>query len=245
YMRTHPLTRSRMATIRSAIDRSKYADQPLDPEFERQHKRMVAKLYAFLKPQVATLQRYPESDNSVEARYARTIAYYRRGQFDKALPLVDGLLETHRDDPYFWQIKGDMLLSKTDIDGAVTAYRNALEVLPHATEILIAMAHAMTQRQSPEYAEEAQGALKLALTIEPGNVGAWDILARSYAYADQPGMSAYAAAEKAILLGQLPDVARYTAEAEEHIEKDTPTWFRLQDLKLAAKNYADEKQKRR
>ena len=245
YMRTHPLTRDRMATIRAAISRSPYSQVPPNPEFEREHRRMVAKLFAFLKPQITTLQRYPESDTSIEARYARSIAYYRRGQFDKSLPLVDSLVEDKPDDPYFWQIKGDMLLSKSDIDGAVASYRKALEFLPDAPEILIAMAHAMTQRQTPAYAEEAQAALKRALTIDPESPGAWDMLARSYAYDDNPGMSAYAAAERSILLGQLGEVARYTAEAEKHVGKDTPTWYRLQDIRVAAKNYMEDMKKRK
>ncbi len=245
YVRTHPLTRSRMATIRDALDRSEYSSKQSDPEFEREHRRLVAKLYAFLKPQSATLQRYPETDNSVEARYARSIAYYRRGQFDKSLPIVNDLLADLPEDPYFWQIKGDMLLSKSDIDGAVDAYRHSLRHLPDAPEILIAMAHAMTQRQSSEYAKEAQAALNKALTIDRENAGAWDILARSYAYDDNPGMSAYAAAEKALLLGQFGQVARYTDEAEKFVEKDSPTWYRIQDIKIAARHYADERKDRR
>ncbi len=245
YMRTHPLTRDRMATIRAAITRSLYSDALPNPEFEREHRRMVAKLFAFLKPQIATLQKYPESDTSIDARYARSIAYYRRGQFDKSLPLVDSLIKDEPNDPYFWQIKGDMLLSKSDIDGAVASYRKALEFLPDAPEILIAMAHAMTQRQSTAYAEEAQAALRHALTIDPESPGAWDMLARSYAYSGNPGMSAYAAAERAILIGQLSEVARYTAEAEKYIEDDTPTWYRLQDIKIAAKNYSKDTKKRK
>ena len=240
YMRTHPLTRDRMATIRAALERSQYSAVLPSSDFERQHRRMIAKLFAFLKPQISTLQRYPESDSSIEGRYARSIAYYRRGQFDKSLPLVESLINDEPNDPYFWQIKGDMLLSKSDIDGAVIAYRNALRFLPDAPEILVAMAHAMTQRQSSEYANEAQAALRRALTIDPENPGAWDMLARSYAYDDNPGMSAYASAERAILIGQFANVKRFTAEAEKYIEEDTPTWFRLQDIKIAAENYRQD-----
>ena len=244
YVRTHPLTRNRMSTIQAALERSAYTNAPPRPDYERQHRRLVAKLFAFLKPQVSTLQKYPESDTSIEARYARSIAYYRRGQFDESLPLIDGLINDEPDDPYFWQIKGDMLLSKSDIHGAVEAYRTALDYLPNAPEILVAMAHAMTQRHSTEYSAEAQAALKHALTLEPQNPSAWDMLARSYAYDDNMGMSAYASAERAILTGQFADVRRYTAQAEKYIEKGTPTWIRLQDIKNAAKNYREDMKKR-
>jgi predicted Zn-dependent protease len=58
-------------------------------------------------------------------------------------------------------------------------------------------------------------------------------------------MSAYAAAEKAILIGQFGDVARYTIQADKLLEKGTPTWYRLQDIKIVAQNYLREMKERR
>jgi len=245
YVRTHPLNRDRMATINAAMQASPYTNQLLDPELERQHRRMLAKLFAFLKPQITTLQRYPEKDKSIEARYARAIAYYRRGQFDQAIPLVDSLLADEPKDPYFWQIKGDMQLSRSRVEEALIAYRESLKYLPDAPEILTALAHASVESGKPEYAAEGQAALKRALTINPENAYAWDMLARSYAQNNEPGLSAYAAAERAILLGQFGDVARYSSHAEKLLEKDTPTWYRLQDIKILAQNNMREMRGRR
>ena len=245
YVRTHPLNRDRMTSIDAAMQMSRYTDVPLDPELERQHKRLIAKLFAFLKPQITTLQKYPESDKSIEGRYARAIAYYRRGQFDQAMPLVDSLLADAPKDPFFWQIKGDMQLSRSKVEDAVVAYREALKYLPDAPEILTSLAHASVESGKPEYAGEAQAALKRALAIDPENPTAWDMLARSYAQNNEVGLSAYAAAERAILLGQFGDVARYSNQAEKLLEKDTPTWYRLQDIKVLAQNYLREMRDKR
>lgn len=245
YLRTHPMSRDRMATIRAAITKSVHPTFVPDPELEEQHDRMVAKLYAFLKPQLATLQRYPEDDTSVHARYARAIAYYRRGQFDKSLPIIDDLLTDRPDDPYFWQIKGDMHLSRSKTDEAVIAYREALKILPNAPEILNAKAHAMIENGNPAYADETEEALKRSVALEGDNPGTWDLMARGYALAGNQGMSAYAAAEKAILIGQFGDVARYTLQADKLLEKGTPTWYRLQDIKIVAQNYMRDMKERR
>lgn len=245
YVRSHPITRDRMDSVLTSMEASPYTNQPPDPELERQYRRMVAKLYAFLKPQIATLQKYPEKDTSVEARYARVIAYYRRSQFDKAMPLVDGLLAEMPKDPFFWQIKGDMLLSRSKTEPAIEAYREALKVLPNATEIIVAMAHAMVESRE-NHAADAQAALKHALAIDAENPEAWDLLATAYNRDNDPGMSAYAAAERAILTGQFGDVARYSNQAEKLLEKDTPTWYRLQDIKVVAQNaLRDMKDRRR
>lgn len=245
YVRTHPLSRERMATIRAAVDRSQYRAFKPDPAFEEKHQRMVAKLYAFLKPQYATLQRYPETDASVPARYARAIAYYRRGLFDKSIPIVDGLLKDRPQDPFFWQIKGDMQLSRAKPDDAIVAYREALKYMPKATEILNAKAHAMVESGDLAYSAEAEETLKRSAALDPENAYTWDLLARSYSLAGNQGMSAYAAAEKAILIGQFGDVARYTLQADKLLEKGTPTWYRLQDIKIVAQNYMREMKERR
>ncbi len=245
YLTNHPITRERMEAVQTSMLASPYTNQPPDPELERQYRRMVAKLYAFLKPQVATLQKYPETDKSVEGRYARVIAYYRRSQFDKAMPLVDSLIADVPRDPFFWQIKGDMFLSRSQTEPAIEAYREALKVLPNAPEIIVAMAHAMVESRQ-NHGPEAEQALKHALALDPENPDAWDLLATSYNRDNNLGMSAYAAAERAILTGQFGDVARYSNQAEKLLEKDTPTWYRLQDIKVSAQNaLRDMKDRRR
>ncbi len=236
YMRSHPLTRTRMGAIEEALQKSPYTSKPLDPAIEAQHRRMVAKLFSFLKPQIATLARYPDSDKSVEARYARATAYFRRGQTNIAIPLIDGLIAEYPKDPYFWELKGQMNLETGKMDAAVEAYRMSTTLLPNAPLNQVAMAHAMVESGKAEYAPEAQKALTSALAIDPEDTWSWDLLAKSYLQSDQPGLSAYAASERALLSGQFQDVIRYSKEAEKLLEKDTPTWYRLQDIRVAAQN---------
>lgn len=245
YVRTHPLTRSRMATIRAHVEQSPYSDNLPGPDLQERHARMVAKLYSFLKPQHQTLQKYPETDITLPARYARSVAYYRRGQLDRSVPLIDGLLEERPDDPYFWELKGQMLFENGRLPEAIEAYRKSQELLPFAPLILVAMAHAMVESGDPAYVAETQDALRIALQEDPTNVFAWDLSAKSYAINNQPGLSAYAAAERALLMGQLGEVVRYTRRAEAELPTGTPVWVRLQDIKTVARNYMEEMQERR
>ncbi len=234
------------AMIKAFLDTKSALARPGDvPDIEEQHRRMVAKLYAFLKPQYATLSKYPETDKSVWGRYARAIAYYRRGQFDKSLPIVDDLLKDRPRDPYFWQIKGDMQLSRSKTDEAIVAYREALKYMPNAPEILNAKAHAMVENGDATYRAEAEETLKRSAALDPDNAYTWDLMARTYALAGNEGMSAYAAAEKAMLIGQFGDVARYSMQADKLLEKGTPTWYRLQDIKIAAQNHMRDMKERR
>lgn len=245
YVRTHPLTRNRMTSIQAHIEQSDYSDVPPDPYLEERHRRMVAKLYSFLKPQNLTLQKYPESDVSIPGRYARSVAHYRRGRLDLSVPLIDGLIEERPDDPYFWELKGQMLFENGRIEEAIEAYRESTRLLPFAPLILVAMSHAMVESGDPKYVPETQNALRVALQEDPNDVFAWQLSAKSYALNNQPGLSAYAAAERAFLMGQLGEVMRYVRKAEEVLPTGTPLWVRLQDLKAVARNYMEDQRQRR
>ena len=245
YVRTHPLTRERMSAVNFAVENSPFKDKPDDPVAEAQFRRMTAKLFSFLKPQMTTFQKYPEANKSPEARYAQSIAFYRRGQMKDALPVVDNLLKEFPKDPYFWELKGQMLFENGKLDEAVTAYREANALLPNSPLILVAMSHAMVETADPAYAKEAQAALQKALANDPEDPFAWDLAAKSYLQSDQPGLSAYAAAERALLVGEFGDVVRYSRESERLLEKGTPTWYRLQDIKVSAQNSLQELMERR
>ena len=101
YVRSHPLTRDRVRTVRAHLARSPYSARPDSTESVVAHQRMKAKLVAFLRPPGRALKTYPQSDQSVEGRYARAIAYYRIPELDRALAEIDALLAAHPDNPYF------------------------------------------------------------------------------------------------------------------------------------------------
>jgi predicted Zn-dependent protease len=158
----------------------------------------------------------------------------------QALPLIDGLIAEYPADPYYWELKGQMLLESGRIDESITAFRESLKLLPDAPLLQVMMAHGMVESGDPAYQSEAQAALTKALRQDPDDPFAWDLLAKSYLANDQAGLSAYAASERALLTGQFGDVVRYSREAEKYLEKGTPTWYRLQDIKVTAQNYLQE-----
>ncbi|MBV8392062.1 MAG: M48 family metalloprotease, partial [Alphaproteobacteria bacterium] len=126
FLTDHPLTPERIAVFEAAAQRSPYANTPDPPRFVEMHRRIVAKLLGFVAPQAA-LQRYPESDRSVPARYGRAIALYRTGALGSALLTIDGLIKEAPNDPYFHEIKGQMLFENGRVADSITAYRRAAQ----------------------------------------------------------------------------------------------------------------------
>ena len=92
YLRTHPLAHERVDIVQRHMDISPWSDAPLSAELVERHRRMLGKLRGFLEAPRTTYRRYPESDPSVEARYARSVAKHREGLLEDALDLIDGLI---------------------------------------------------------------------------------------------------------------------------------------------------------
>ena len=245
YVRTHPLTSTRIAAIQSFLENSKFKDIKPDEKLEEKHRLMKAKIYSFLKPLSLTMQKYPLSNDSIEAIYARSVAYYRRGNLEKAIPQIDYLINTRPDNPYFWELKGQMLFENGHLKKAIKSYRKAIDLSPFSPLILIALAHTMVETGEQKYTKETQNLLSVALQKEPNNLFAWDLSAKSYAINNQLALAAYAASEKEIILGNLENVYRYIDKAEKGILKGSPRWLRLQDIKILANNLMNKKKNNR
>ncbi|MCH8092692.1 MAG: M48 family metalloprotease, partial [Proteobacteria bacterium] len=126
YLRTHPITRNRIKHVINYIATSRFSDTPVRREFAEMHRRMIAKLWGFLRPPAKTFNRYKEGDDSVEARYARAIAHYRVPDLAKALPLIDGLIAENPGDPYFQELKGQILFENGRGAEAIGPYDKAV-----------------------------------------------------------------------------------------------------------------------
>jgi predicted Zn-dependent protease len=230
YLTTHPLTPERIAAFEEAAARSPYANTPDTPKFLDLHHRMVAKLYGFVAPDIA-LQRYTEADRSVPARYARAIALYRKGSLGSALLTIDGLLKEYPNDPYFHEVKGQMLYENGRAAESVTSYRRAVQLLPAVGILKIDLARALLDTNNPENDREAIRNLELAVQQESGSFELWRLMASAYSKQNNAGMTSLARAEMAILRGQRSEAQSHAAAAERSLQSGTPAWQRAQDIK--------------
>lgn len=242
WARTHPLTFDRIEAVRHHVNATRAQVAPPGAREQARHARMVAKLTGFLKSYGLTLRQYPPEDTSLPARYARAIAYYRHNDLEEALAEIDALLAAHPDDPYFHEIKGQMLFENGRVTPAVASYRRAVKLAPESTLIVLGLAHALVESGGPKELAEAQQVLAPAITHETENPFAWWLVANAYGRAGKIAMAAYAEAERAILLGK-PDEALYhvrRAMNEAEDERGSPFWLRLEDAEAAAENLKEK-----
>lgn len=239
YVRTHPLTEDRIIAIEHHVE-EKNIPARIPSQQQALHDRMVAKLSAFLNSQARTLQRYPLSDQSVAARYARSIAYYRRGDLAKSLPEIDSLIQDYPKDPYFHELRGQMLVESTRIDEGLPSYRKAVSLAPNAPLIGISYGHALVESSNPADWTEAQTVLRNALAREPDHAFGWRMLGTAYGKAGDETRAAYAMAEYALLTGDRSQARFQAAKAEKGLKQSDPLWLRLQDIKTQARPEDDK-----
>jgi len=230
YLSTHPLTPDRITAFEEAAARSPYTNAPESQQFLDMHHRIVAKLIGFLSPNAA-LQRYAEGDRAVPARYARAIALYRSGALGSALLTIDGLLKDYPNDPYFHELRGQMLYESGRAAESVPSYRRAVQLLPAIGILKIDYARALLDTNKPENDREAVRNLELAVQTEPGSFDLWRLSAAGYSKLNNQGMTSLARAEMAVIRGQRAEAQAHAASAERQLPRGTPSWQRAQDLK--------------
>jgi len=230
YLTTHPLTPERIHAFEEAAARSPYMNAQDTPQNLDMHHRMVAKLMGFITPDTA-LARFSEADRSVPARYARAIAWYRKGALGSALLTIDGLLKEYPNDPYFWEVRGQMLFENGRSAEAVTSYRKAVQLLPSSGVIKIDFARALLAANSADNDREAVRNLELASQQEPGSFDLWRMMAEGYSKLNNAGMTSLARAEMAALRGNKSEAATHADAATRQLQSGTPAWQRAQDLR--------------
>lgn len=230
YVRTHPLTQNRIAFVRNHVARSPWSAQPVAPAFAAMYRRMVAKLDGFLQSPAVTLRRYKADDGSVPARYARAIAFYRRPNLAKALPLIDGLIAEFPNDPYFHELKGQMLFENGRIAEAVPDYQAAVRLLPDAPQLRTGLAHAQIELNRADLLPDAINNLRRALAADRRYVLAWRLSATAYGRAGKMGLSAWSLAEYNFLIGRRKDARVQAARALHLLKEGSPAWLRADDI---------------
>src|SRR5699024_7367957 len=134
----------------------------------------------FLQSRGQVDRAYPPSDTSLPARYAHAILEYREGQIAKALELIDSLLTDAPKDPYFLEMKGQMLFEYGRIAEALPVYEQAVASQPDATQIRIMLARSQIELNDRALDASAIKNLELVLVSEPRNSFAWRLIAIAY-----------------------------------------------------------------
>jgi predicted Zn-dependent protease len=234
YFRSHPLSSDRIENLRRLVAEQPHYSHQDSPERVAQHALILAKIHAFMDAPNATLRDYPESDESLPGRYARTIAWYRDGQTDRALAAVDALLAEQPENPYFWELKGQILFEEGRPAEAIGAHQRSVELKPDAPLLRINLAHAMIETQDAAQIVLAIDQLKRATALESDNTMGWRLLSQAYATQGKEGEARLASAEMYYAMGAETQATQFALRARDMLEPGSNEWTRAMDIVFAS-----------
>lgn len=244
YVRSHPLTRERIEFIAEHARNSPYSDVPDQPEDIERHERMRAKLIGFLeRPRRVLRTFYPLEDQSMPARYGRAVAYLRLSDVEKAVAEMDSLIAERPDDPYFYELKGQILYELGRIQESVPMYQKAVELKPGDALMLTGLGAALLETGDPALVDPAVDALEAAQRVDNETPSTWRLLATGYHARGDDGPAALASAEYALLIGRARDARLHVGRAERMFDEGTPGWLRAQDIKRQAEQLFEMQKK--
>lgn len=243
YMLTHPLTSLRIDHVRTHAEKARVPYGHFPPQLEAANQRMIGKLYGFIHTPEKTLARYPASNPSVAARMARAIAYYKLPDLARSRAEIDGLIAESPKDPFFHELKGQILFEHNRPKEALDSYRTAVQLLPDSPLLLSDLGKVELAQDDPALLASAIAHLERSSALDHANAGNWRQLATAYGKAGNQAMSALALAEEAVLVDQPDTAIRQVDMAMPLLAEGTPSRQRARDLKAFALDMKTRRQR--
>jgi predicted Zn-dependent protease len=235
YMRTHPLSGDRVQTLRNLLAEDAAWNAPDDPALQERFMRVKAKLYGYLAEPQRVLSYFPPTDTSIPARYARAYAYHKDARVDLALAETDALLAAEPDNPYFLELKGQVLLESGRPLEALEPLRRATELTRAHPLIAGIFGHALVATEKQANYSEAERVLRAAVARDRYNPFAWYQLGVVYAASGDIPRARLASAEQLVMNRRFPEALQNAQAAEAGLPYGSPDWIRAQDVALEAR----------
>ena len=230
YVLSHPVGADRIRSLEDRLESSHFRDQKESQELIDAHLRMQGKLYGFIKPYAQTFRKFPAKDTSVKARYARAIAHYRRGDTEEALREVDLLIAEDSHNPYYYELKGQILFENGRAREAIAPHARAVSLKPDIPLLRVNLAQAMLSTEDKTFQKPAKESLELAIRQDPEITFGWQQLAVAYANEGQEGMASLASAERFFRSDDRRDAYIHSQRAMKLLPDGSPGNFRAQDI---------------
>jgi predicted Zn-dependent protease len=230
YMQSHPLPKERVLALEGMAKASPYWDQKDPPALQARHDLARAKLYGFLERPDSVARRYPASNGSLPARYARAISAYRFSDPRAAVAQIDALIQAQPQNPYFHELKGQALLEAGKPAEAIAPLRQAVHLAPSPSLIQIMLGQALIASNDRARVDEAITMLKAASIREPEVPDAYSQLAMAYGQKNDLANADLASAQAAFMRGDIRTAREIAARAKTRFPVGSPGWVKADDI---------------
>ena len=236
YVQSHPMPAERVAALQELARSSPHWEKKDDPALQLRHDMVRAKISGFMERQDTVYRRYPQSNDSLPARYAHAIATYRHGDLRNAVALIDGLIQAQPNNPYFHELRGQALLEGGKPMEAIAPLRKAVQLSNNAPLIEMLLGQALVAANNKAYTDEAIAILRAAVGRETEAPIGYTQLAMAYGRKGDFAQADLASAQAAYLRGDHKTARDLASRAKTRFPIGTPGWVKADDI-VAAKPF--------
>jgi len=230
YLLSHPMPAERVAALEEFAHTSPYWDKKDDPALQARHDMVRAKISAFMERQDTVYRRYPLSNTSLPARYARAITTYLHGDLNNALAQIDGLIQVQPNNPYFYELRGQALLEGGRPKEAIAPLHKALQLSNNGPLIEMLLGQALVATDNKAYTDEAIAILRAAVARETEAPLGYSQLAMAYGRKGDYAEADLASAQAAYLRGDNKTARELASRAKTRFAVGTPGWVKADDI---------------
>lgn len=230
YLQSHPMPAERVASLQEFASSSPYWDKKDDPALQLRHDMVRAKISAFMERPETVYRRYPLTNDSMPARYARAISTYLHGDLRSALTQIDALIQVQPNNAYFYEVRGQALLEGGKPAEAIPALRKAVALSNNAPLIEMLLGQALVGSDNKAYTDDAVRILRAAVAREPEAILGYMQLAMAYGRKGDYAEADLASAQAAYLRGDNKTARELATRAKTRFAVGTPGWVKADDI---------------
>lgn len=227
YTLSHPLPRERISNLETLAKASPTYGKADPASLQARHDLVRAKIVGFVGNAGEIARRYPVSDTSLAAKYARAVSAHRFGRIADAQAQIDALIAAQPNNPYFHELKGQALLESGRAREAVPHLRKASSMVPSALPIKVMLGHALV---ASEQADDAIKLLSQVTQSDPEDSEAFQYLSMAYYKKGNVPQAQLAAAQGLFLTGRYVEARTQADRAQKQFPPGSPGWLKADDI---------------
>ncbi|RWE26737.1 MAG: M48 family peptidase [Mesorhizobium sp.] len=231
YRISHPIPQERIANLEALVKQSPYVGKVDPPALQQRHDMMRIKIAAYMQGQAAVARLMRKYPGSLASRYGDAQVTYLYGNPGAALVKTAALIKEQPKNPYFQELRGDILMKVNKPKDAAEAYAKAVSLDPARSGLLqVSLGQALLAVGTPDSAKKAVTQLNNGIGRDKENAEAYRYLAQAYGEQGDISAADLATAEGHFYSGDYKNAKIFAMRAQQKLKRGEPRWLRAQDI---------------
>lgn len=231
YRISHPLPRERIANLETLARASPYFDKLDSPALQQRHDMMRGKIAAYTSGGASVMQTFRKDPRNIGARYGDAIATYLNGSSQSALSKIDVLIKEQPKNPYFQEMRGEILLKQNKAEEAAKAFQKASALDPRKSSLIrMSYGRALMLTGTPANLKSSINEIRASIGRDRESPAGYGYLAQAYGQMGDMARSDLASAEEKYYSGKIQEAQIFATRAQRGLKSGSPEWIQAQDI---------------